>query len=486
MKGKVYLIGMGPGDPELITIKAVKAIKACDVLIYDRLVNPLCLNYNNDAERIFVGKASRNHTKTQDEINDILVKKAQEGLIVGRLKGGDPFVFGRGGEEALYLKKHGIDYDIVPGITSAIAVAESAGIPVTHRGVASSFHVITGHGHGEISTLNWTAFAQLEGTLIFLMGVENLNIITENLMSEGKDKNCPAAVIMKGTTYAQREVFGTLEDIGEKCTKEGIRSPAVIIIGDVVKLGNLIGDKKTRPLNGLRIILTRPYHKSDFMKDALEALGAQVQVLPSIEISSKEVQLSKDEINQYHAFVFSSSHGVKYFIENLKQSSVDIRGLRGKLYGVGASIKKELEANGLMGCIIPQSQYSEAMAELINAEMPSGSNIMVVRGNLGGDKLIKSLKGFCVKSVQVYETREGCLNKGYTEADMVVFTSPSCVRGFLMENDINKFRDKLVLCIGKTTLEEVNKVGFNNACMPELCSEGALVEWILDWRKNNA
>lgn len=238
-KGKVYITGVGPGDYKLMTIKAVECIGKADVIVYDRLVNMKILSYAKvTAQQIYVGKMPDCHAVPQERINEILVEKAMEGKIVARVKGGDPFVFGRGGEEAEALQAHGIDFEIIPGVTSAIAVPAYAGIPVTHRDVCSSLHIITGHERPdkEESAIDYKTLAKVEGTLVFLMGVKNLPDIASKLMEYGKDRFTPAAVVEKGTTSEQRVVSGTLEDICQRAEQMGIGSPAVIVIGKVVSL----------------------------------------------------------------------------------------------------------------------------------------------------------------------------------------------------------------------------------------------------------
>ncbi|QUH27100.1 uroporphyrinogen-III C-methyltransferase [Serpentinicella alkaliphila] len=485
MKGKVYLIGMGPGDPELITLKAISTIQKCDVLVYDRLVNPVFLELNKNAKKIYVGKSHGEHTKTQDEINELLVKLSLEGMVVGRLKGGDPFVFGRGGEEALYLVEHGIEYEIIPGITSSIAVPAYAGIPVTQRNVATSFHVITGHEHGSISNIEWSALAKLNGTLVFLMGVESINTITQNLIEMGKEKSCPAAVIMNGTRYNQVEVYGTLEDIALRSKEAGIESPSIIIIGEVVKLHSKIGKNNNRPLSGLSIIVTRPYDQSREFAHKLKYLGASVQILPCIHIEPEEVDLDEELVKASNAFLFSSKYGVRYFIEAMKMNRIDVRTITGKIFGVGTSILEEFETHGIFHCIVPDVQNAEEAIKLVRCTVPSGSRVLIVRGNLGDEKLYESLSNYNITQLKVYKTVEGCNEEAFKAAEVLVFTSPSCVRGFLHINSIDYFRNKQILCIGKSTEREALEVGFTNVIVPKRASEEAMLELLLDWRKSN-
>lgn len=236
--GKVYLIGAGPGDEELITLKATRMLQKCTAVMYDRLAGPGFLKYlNEDCEIYYCGKEPGCHYKTQDEINEMLAKLAKKGHVVGRVKGGDPFIFGRGGEEILRLLEDNIEFEVIPGITSAISVPSYAGIPVTHRAIAQGFHVFTGMTAEKLD-IDWKAVANVGGTLIFLMGYRNLDIIRNRLMENGMNENTPCAIIMRGTTSNQKKVVGTLKDISEKAEKQGVTSPCIILIGDVVQFND--------------------------------------------------------------------------------------------------------------------------------------------------------------------------------------------------------------------------------------------------------
>ena len=286
-KGKVYLIGAGPGDIKLITVKGLECIQKADVIVYDRLANPRLLSYRRaDAELIYVGKSPDRHTLTQDEINKVLVEEGLKGKVVARLKGGDPYVFGRGGEEGEELRKAGIEFEEVPGITSAISVPAYAGIPITHRDFTASFTVVTGHEEPgkETSNINWPRLAQDPGTLVFLMGVGNLPQIVENLVVNGKDAQTPIALIRWGTRPEQRVVTGTLENIVEVVSKAGLKSPAIIIIGQVVTLRETLRWFEDKPLFGKRVLVTRSREQASVLSEKLEALGAEAWEYPTIKI----------------------------------------------------------------------------------------------------------------------------------------------------------------------------------------------------------
>ena len=292
MKGKVYLVGAGPGDYKLLTLKGLECIKKADVIVYDRLANS---NYLKEAksncEFIYVGKASSNHTLPQEDINRVIADKAKEGKIVTRLKGGDPYVFGRGGEEGQLLKEEGIDFEVIPGITSAIGGLCYAGIPITHRDHASSFHVVTGHlrdDDKENPEINWNALANIRGTIVFLMGVANLKKISENLIKEGKSKDTPVALISWATRYNQRVITSTLEDVYETAVRENVKPPTLIAVGSVVELRDTLNFFEKKPLFGKNIMVTRSRTQSSSIVEKIMDLGGNPIEIPTIKIEKIE------------------------------------------------------------------------------------------------------------------------------------------------------------------------------------------------------
>lgn len=487
MLGKVFLIGMGPGDFDLVSLKAVKAINRCDILIYDRLVNKEFLRLNSHAELIYVGKEAGNHTMKQEDINSLLIQKAKEGLVVGRLKGGDPFVFGRGGEEALELNKHRIECEVIPGITSAISVPMYAGIPVTHRGVATSFHVITGHENTNDNKADyeWEALARLKGTLVFLMGVENLDMIIRNLIKHNKNPQTPVAVIMNGTRENQKDVFGNLVDIVEKCKQNNIKSPSIIIIGDVVSLAKGIKYSEVKPLDNVSIVSTRPYDKSHELIQRLKNKGARVYNYPCIEIKGIDLELLDSHVSSYSSIVFSSTYGVKYLIENMKKNRIDIRNIKGKLFGVGQSIKEQLESYGLYGCIIPDDYNSNNLIDILQNQLSTNDKVLIVSGNTGSKDFSKELDNIQVDYLEVYKTLEGNSDVFEKNVDIIVFTSPSCVRGFVSSTKSLDYKEKVVVCIGESTSKEAQKEGFYKVLIPENATISKIQECILKWRSIN-
>ena len=323
--GLVALVGAGPGDPGLITVKALEYIKRADVIVYDRLVNPVLLDHAPETcELVYVGKTPKHHTKTQEEINDILVAQAKLGKLVVRLKGGDPFLFGRGGEEAEVLAAEGLPFEVIPGVSSAIAAPAYAGIPVTHRDLSSSVAVVTGHEDPEKSrvSVDWTALAHGPDTLVILMGLGNLQSITDRLIEAGKSPDTPVALIQDATTPDQKTVTGTLADIARKASDAGLKPPAVTVIGDVVGLRDQISWHETRPLSNRRILVTRARKQASALSFRLATLGAEVIELPAIEITQspdhrKALEEAVGRVHEYDWAIFTSVNGVSLFFDRL-------------------------------------------------------------------------------------------------------------------------------------------------------------------------
>lgn len=444
MSGIVYLIGAGPGDAGLITKKGYKYLQAADVVVYDRLVNPELLeDLRSDVKLIYVGKSGRHHTKTQDEINEIIYEEAKAGNIVARLKGGDPYVFGRGGEEGEYLFDRGIYFEEVPGITSAIGGLAYSGIPITHRGIATSFHVITGHLKDENDELNFEALAQLDGTLVFLMGVGNLEKISSELMKYGKDKNTQAALINWGTTTRQRVVTGNLENIYQVALDAKITPPSLIVIGDVVGLREKLRFHDNKPLYGKNIVITRERSKAGRTIEKFRNLGANVISFPTIKIAkiedNKELYQEIENIDLYDYLVFTSVNGVDIFFEELKKLGYDSRKLANlKIAVVGPKTFEAVEKYGIRPDLMPDKYVAEDLFDLLEGEVSSHDHILVPRAKIAREKLIKDLGGISqVKEVVIYETlkdeaaKEEIIEKLEELEDYsLVFTSSSTFTNF--------------------------------------------------------
>ena len=479
-KGKVVLVGAGPGDKRLLTLKAAEAIQECDVVIYDALVSENILSLiSGNVEKINVGKSSGNHLMSQKKINELLLEKALKGKYVVRLKGGDPFVFGRGGEELVLLKENGISFEVVPGITSAIGAPMYGGIPVTHRDYASSFHVIIAH-YKERDTLsiNFKALVALEGTLVFLMGVESLAYIGQGLIEAGMSKKMPVAIIEKGTTARQRQFVSTLEDLENLGKRESIKAPSCIVVGSVCTLSEDFNWFSKKPLFGKKIIVTRPEMGEGKLAKKLRNLGADVLEYPCIQIekSNANFELVSSEIeniNVYKWLVFTSKNGVDFFFENLFKKKLDVRILGSiKIAVVGPQTNHALMKYGLKADILPTTYNGETLGVLLQEIVDKHEKVLIMRAALHGKELTEYLeqKEIQYKDVPIYETHYFKQENNPTmleyvkdKATIVAFTSGSTVDGFMKniegENiDTNYLK---CVCIGPMTEEKAKGYGFN-------------------------
>jgi len=451
-RGRIYLAGAGPGDPELITLKAVRAIAAADVIVYDYLVNPELLKYSRpEAERIYVGKQAGAHTLRQEEINSLLVRLAGEGKVVTRLKGGDPFVFGRGGEEALEAVKAGIEYQIAPGVTAGVAATAYAGIPVTQRGLTSSVTFITGHEdpQKEESDIDWSNLASSRGTLVFYMGVSRLEQIAARLVENGMPDSTPAAVIHRGTTASQRTVAGTLADIAGKVRAAALTAPAIIVVGAVVSLREKLAWFENRPLFGRTVIVTRSREQASDFSRLLTEKGARVIELPTISIgASPDPEAVRRAVGRmpggYDWIVFTSVNGVERFLGFLREAGKDVRAMSGaRLAAIGPATAGVLERMGLSVDLFPEKFVAESLVDSfksLSAGM-EGQRVLIPRAELARKVLTESLlaMGAKVDEVPVYSTRTAQpenlpqvldeLTSG--KVDMVTFTSSSTVDNFV-------------------------------------------------------
>ena len=359
-RGKVYLVGAGPGDPGLLTLRGREVLERAEVVIYDYLANEEFLKYAPPrSEKIYVGKKGGDHTLSQQGINELLVEKGREKVVV-RLKGGDPFVFGRGGEEAQVLVAEDIPFEVVPGVTAAISVPAYAGIPLSHRDITAGMAFVTGHERRDAGTskIAWDKIATGIGTLVFFMGVKNLPEICTNLVRHGRSSDTPVAVIRWGTTPAQQTVTGTLGDIVEKVREAGLKPPAITVVGEVVRLREELNWFESRPLFGKRIIVTRAREQASDFKAALSDLGADCIEFPTIEIapppSWEPLDTAVRNLSTYDWAIFTSVNGVKFFLERLKACRLDVRELKGvRLAAIGPRTAEALEDTGLTPDLVP-------------------------------------------------------------------------------------------------------------------------------------
>ena len=463
MSGIVYLVGAGPGDPGLLTRRAAELLGNADVVALDALVSKeIAALVAKNAEVVYVGKRASAHTLPQDRINQLLVDEAKKGKRVVRLKGGDPFVFGRGGEEAEELRAAGVAFEIVPGISSAIAGPAYAGIPVTHREHSTSLTLVTGHESEETTGIDWPTLAKSRGTIVFLMGFGNLPLIVKQLTANGMTADRPIAVISKATTPQQRTVTGTLADIETKV--EGLPTPALIVVGDVVKLHETINWFESKPLFGRRIVVTRAREQASELKRLLEESGAQVVQFPTIEIAPPESYESLDRVldalPDYQWLIFTSTNGVRGFFGRLHERGKDARALSGVMIAaVGEPTAADLRGRGLLPDLVPDRFLSTALLPLLEEDQ-RGIRTAVIRAAEGREELIEELRrrggdvdlGVAYRTVPVTADIDEL-----HDLDAITFTSASTVDNFFAAFT-GETQAKLV-SIGPTTSAALNRHG---------------------------
>ncbi|MGI6125430.1 MAG: uroporphyrinogen-III C-methyltransferase [Planifilum sp.] len=497
--GKVYLVGAGPGDPGLITVKGLETIKRADVLVYDRLASPRLLGYApEEAERIYVGKRPDRHTLRQEEINELLVRKAKEGKVVVRLKGGDPFVFGRGGEEAETLAEHGIPFEVIPGITSAIAVPAYAGIPVTHRDFNASFVVVTGHERPEKteSSIDWEHLARAAETQIFLMGVGNLPFIREQLIRHGRSPDTPVALIRWGTRVEQQTLTGTLGDIVERVERANFQPPAVIVVGEVVKLRDTLKWFEGKPLFGKRVLVTRARSQASALSERIEALGGEAIEFPAIRITRPARQDLLDaalsRLEDYDWVVFTSVNGVRCFFRRLRELNLDIRRMaKAKVAAIGPQTAEALMGKGLQVEVQPGEYRAEALVEAMASRVEPGENVLLPRADIARKVLPRELERFGLKVTEVdaYDTRVGTEDAGEVARlleegaiHVITFTSSSTVRNFVQalrtvrEDWKSLVAPVQVACIGPITARTAEELGLEVDAVAETYTIDGLVD----------
>jgi uroporphyrinogen III methyltransferase / synthase len=501
-KGKVYLVGAGPGDPKLITLRGLEAIRSADVIVYDRLASPRLLRHmKSGAEKVFVGKLPDKHMMKQEDINRLLVKLAAQGKTVTRLKGGDPSVFGRVGEEAEALAQSGIEFEIVPGVTSAIAVPAYAGIPVTHRDFTSSFSILTGHEYPNktYSGVDWDGLSQASGTLVFLMGVANIGNIARQLMEGGKSPETPVALIRWGTWMEQKTLTGTLRDISQKVAESGFSSPAVIIVGEVVRLREKLAWFESKPLFGKRVLVTRALAQASELAEAIDELGGEAIECPLIRTqavtdpeSRRILAEALAQIEQFDWVLFTSVNGVDYFFQACAELGVDVRRLhRARIGAVGPKTEERLKERGILADIVPPTFQGDALAETLLPLLSPGERLLLPRANIASKEWPELLTkhGAVVTDASVYETvlaDDGIeeaiqlLQEGRIHA--VTFTSSSTVRNLFealrthgVEEPLKLLEGLKVYCIGTITAETASKCGLHIASIAEEATISALL-----------
>ena len=475
--GKVFLVGAGPGDPGLVTVKGLRCIEAAEVVIYDRLVDTRLLGHApSDAELIDVGKVPGEGGKRQEEINALMVEQAEKGKRVVRLKGGDPFVFGRGAEEAEVLHKAGVAFEVVPGITSAIAAPAYAGIPLTHRGLASSFTVVTGSeaADGPGPAVAWDKLAEADGTLVVLMGWESLDSIAKTLVQFGRSPDTPIALVHWGTEPSQRTVVGTLSDIVGKAEQAGLAPPVVAVIGEVVLHRAKMQWFDNGPLFGKRVLVTRTRSQAGALSVLLSDRGAQPIELPTIETRALDDYSDLDgalrRLTSYDWVIFTSANSVHAVFDRLEALQLDARAFGStKVAAVGSATAESLGEHGIVADFVPETFLSSAIVEGLNDRELSGSRVLLPRADIAPQPLSQDLStiGVLVEEVTAYRTVpseesgkriDDILSDGI---DIATFTSSSTVTNLvgILDGSLDRLSQGTVACIGPVTAATARELG---------------------------
>jgi len=519
-KGKVYIVGAGPGDISLLTLKGLKCLQKAEVVIYDFHLNAQVLNYiSHDAEFIYAGKRGGQHTMTQDEINRTLVEKAREGKIICRLKGGDPFVFGRGGEEAETLAGENIEFEIVPGVSSAIAAPAYAGIPLTHRLYSSSLAIVPGYEDPskEESSIDWQKLATGVGTIVFLMTVKNISLVCKKLIDNGRSPDTPVAVIRWGTRADQTTLVGNLKTMPDLIKENEIKPPAVMVVGEVVRLREILNWYEKKPLFGQRILITREHSEG---YESLEELGAEIIEFRTIEIVPPEdwaeLDNAIDKIESYNWLILTSANGVKFLFRRLFEKEKDIRDLKGiKICAVGSKtaaainkfgikvdlVPEEFNAEGLISAIVQKcksaKEKNDKASELphFRASALQGLKFLLPRAEVAREVLPEMIKelGGEIDVVTAYravkpETHGKRLKRFLKEGKITIatFTSAATFNNFIEiagEDAEDLLKDVAITVIGPVTAKAIEKAGLKVSIMPKEATIEAMVNEIIKWAK---
>jgi len=509
--GKVYLVGSGPGDPGLITVKGRALLERAEVVVYDYLANRKFLQYVPEgAEFIYVGKKGGGvHAHTQEEINEMLVEKARAGRLVVRLKGGDPFIFGRGGEEIERLVEAGIPFEVVPGVTAATAAATYAGIPITHRKYTATVAFVTGHEDPtkKSSNIAWDKLATGIGTLVFYMGIKNLPTIAERLIRHGRDPQTPVAVIRWASTPEHRTVTGTLATIAGVVSEAGIRPPAVIVVGEVVNLRGIMNWFERKPLLGKRVMVTRTRSQASELVSRLEELGADCVEFATISLRPPEswhdLDTALERVESFDWLLFTSINAISFFFDRLHERGMDARDLKGvRIAVVGSATAEALRSYGLKADLLPDGEFTgKGLADTLVARGHGGGRFLLPRALKAANALPDTLRaaGGEVVIAPVYrnvrpEGREEELRSMLRDraVDMVTFTSSSTFTNFMFmlnaqgEEDARELlRDVKIASIGPITSRVINEAGVNVDVQPERFTIADMVRAITGFYQDN-
>jgi uroporphyrinogen III methyltransferase/synthase len=470
MPGKVYLIGAGPGDPELLTCKGRRILEQADAILFDHLAPAALLDLAPaNAERLYVGKKKSVHAFTQEEICAMLIERARRGLTVVRLKGGDPFIFGRGGEEAEALAEAGVVCELVPGISSPLGIGAYAGIPLTHRGLSTSVSFVTGHA---VDAVDWKTVGQAD-TLVIFMGMFAFAEIARELIAGGRSPDTPAIVVRWATRPDQETIEGTLATLPQLIAEQGMKPPATIVIGQVVRLREKLSWYERLPLFGRRIVTTRARGQADVLTARLHALGADAIEMPTIEIQPAAdygpLDRALAELASYDWLIFTSANGVRFFLERLDRSSVDLRALRAKVCAIGPATRAAVEALHLKVDLMGREYVAEGLLEAFAAHDLAGRRVLLPRAAVARDLVPVELgrRGARVDVVEAYRTvtPEGAgaqaarIFGGARKPDCITFTSSSTVRNFVALAGAEALEGVKVASIGPVTTDTARALG---------------------------
>jgi len=490
MRGKVYLIGAGPGDPELITCKGRRILEQADSILYDHLAPAALLELASPrAERLYVGKKKSAHAFSQEEVARMLIERVRRGLSVVRLKGGDPFLFGRGGEEAEALAEAGIPFEIIPGVTSALGIAAYSGVPLTHRGQSSAVTFVTGH---DADAADWSKVGQAE-TLVIFMGLTAFAEIARELVKHGRSAETPAMAVRWGTRPDQETLVGTLATLPALIVQSGMKPPATIVVGNVVRLREKLNWYERLPLFGKRIVVTRAKGQADALSARLRALGAGVVELPTIEIQPAHDYAPLDRaianLGSYDWLIFTSANGVRYFLERLDASSTDLRSLGARICAIGPATRAALEALHLKVDLVGKEYVAEGLLEAFAAHRLAGKRVLLPRAAVARDLVPAELarRGALVDVVEAYRTvapeqaasQAAGIFGGARKPDCITFTSSSTVQNFVAAAGVAALEGVAVASIGPITTRTARDLGIEVTVEAAVFSVGGLVEAIV-------
>jgi len=495
--GKVYIVGAGPGNPQLLTLRGQSCLAQADSVFYDALVDERILSFApSHSQRINVGKRGGQPSQRQEEINDLLIKHAKQGHCVVRLKGGDPFVFGRGAEEGIALHNAGIPFEVIPGVSAAVGVTAAAGVPLTHRGLASAAVLVTGHEDPDkgCSDVDWPKLARLDATLVIFMGIRKIKTICDTLIQEGKDPKTPAAVIQSGTTSIQRNVSGQLSDLAELAANSAIKSPALIVVGPAVSIQQKLRFDIKYPLQGRRVMITRRREQALDLAQGLMDLGADVYTVPMIKLTSpqnpKPLNQAINKLKTYNWLLFTSANGVNFFFKCLNSQGLDARVLNNiKIVTIGPATSKALSKFGLLTDLEAKQSNQEGIVAAFEPLKIKNARILFPSSDLGRNHVVEALgqREARVDQVVAYQNvppdpseliLPNPLKTGLM--DWIVFTSPSTIQNMfkIVDEDLRTkiFATAHIACMGPTTNEKAIEYGISVDLVPKDHKPQSLIE----------